>query len=86
MTIFDVLRYDISRPPSRSQLDAIPDDIYLQWCKAIGIDIDTITIERSFMYSILNIQDVDTNALLSNTKIYEALTKILTEYKDDNLR
>ena len=34
MTIFDTLRYPISNPPTKDELDALPTELYDQWIKS----------------------------------------------------
>jgi hypothetical protein len=31
MTVFDVLRYPISSPPTVEELEALPEDLYYEW-------------------------------------------------------
>ena len=36
MTIFDVIRYPISNPPTKEEFEALPADLYRNWLLAAG--------------------------------------------------
>ena len=38
MSLFDVIRYPISTPPSREELNALPRDLLAQWMSWVGFD------------------------------------------------
>jgi hypothetical protein len=42
MTIFHVLKYHISNPPTAEELQALPPDILERWCKEIKFNIRAV--------------------------------------------
>lgn len=81
MTIFDVLRYNPSHPPTRAQIDALPQEVYGKWCKAIGFE--TLIPERAFVIGILRMPNEPGDDIPDNDECYDMLTQILLEHNDD---
>jgi hypothetical protein len=47
MSIFDVIKYPISEPPTKEELEALPDDLYNYWCvREFGYSYSRNTIHR----------------------------------------
>jgi hypothetical protein len=77
MTIFDVLKYPISIPPTKEQLDRIPDEIWLTFDNSGGI-----SLAKSLYNSQWNIPPLYPDEI----KDINQLKKCITDWDtDDNI-
>ena len=61
MSLFDVIRYPISYPPTKEELDALPTELYLHWIKNSDwsqfIEPDTWEEDQSSMYATSHVSN-----------------------------
>ena len=76
MSIFDVIKYPVSHPPTLSEIYALPPDIYKKWCKEAGWDTGTI---RVGLYHWLN---EDNNTYYRRKYFVDMLKKIIREHNE----
>lgn len=71
MTIFDVIRYPVSSPAKLEELEAIPDELFVDWLTATRWN-EPNTLSRYFVLKHLN------STYLSDIPI---LRKMIKEYE-----
>ena len=80
MSLFDVIRYPISHPPTEAEIIAVPDDIFLKWLNEVvpnwkpARSLHAIKIRLGGAYTIpVNERDC---------KDLDALRRIIREYNE----
>ena len=79
MTIFDVLRYQISDPPTESQLRALPESVYNKWCRSSswkGFPRDDMTVVAEY-YNFFqhHLRDTDSVSYKEDIILLKALIR-----------
>lgn len=63
MTVFDVIRYPISMPPTMEELAACPKDVFHEWQAEhfgmVGFGIATATLHNMWYGSAFRIADIE---------------------------
>jgi len=82
MTIFDKLKYQISNPPTKAELDALPRPLLNQCLEKIGLDPDLNAYEASWYLGVFTDHpDEKYHRVAEN--YYKTIMKTIEEY--DNL-
>lgn len=80
MTIFHSLKYPISDPPTREELQALPKEIFEEWCQHIIVHQANYVITVDFVASVLQTH-------LKNDFLYpfelQRLKRLIYEYESD---
>jgi hypothetical protein len=87
MTIFHVIKYPISNPPTESELNKLPIEIYGEWLQTIGFNMGDV--EPSFLMHMAGA--VDNIAMITqtssspdiflNAEKVDLLRKLIAEYQ-----
>jgi len=78
MTIFDSLRYNVSDPPTKAELGAIPREVFKKFLKKIGLEpmSDVTPTLASWYLTFVSFQPEETK------EFQNYLIQLLCEYDD----
>lgn len=76
MSLFDVIRYPISDPPTEKELSALPEDLYYKWFKTMNWSHHTTPSIVAEWFAVL---DYPTRF---RTRALETLQRLIREYDE----